>query len=148
MLTSRRAVLTLIAGGTLATGYLVLGPKPVSADKISVHEALDGVRSGQLHLVDIRRPDEWHETGIAEGANLIDLRESDFMTRLEHITGGNKSTPVALICARGVRSRKIASRLKAAGYTAILDVSEGMLGSSDGAGWIARGLPLTTYNGE
>ncbi|NJM82953.1 MAG: hypothetical protein HC844_11045 [Tabrizicola sp.] len=49
---------------------------------------------------------------------------------------------------RPVRSRKLAAALKDAGYTGIVDVGEGMLGSGSGAGWIARGLPVLPYDGN
>ena len=29
------------------------------------------------------------------------------------------------------------------GFSKVINIPEGMLGSSDGPGWIARGLPLT-----
>ena len=51
--------------------------------------------------------------------------------------------PVALICATGGRSAQLLAALKRAGYSGFIDVSEGMLGSRRGPGWIARGLPIT-----
>jgi hypothetical protein len=36
----------------------------------------------------------------------------------------------------------MAARMEAAGFTRILDVPEGMVGSAAGPGWIARGLPV------
>ncbi|MGB5871631.1 MAG: rhodanese-like domain-containing protein, partial [Albidovulum sp.] len=125
-----------------------LVPAPVSVDAITPQQALEGLRDGKLMLVDIRRPDEWRSTGIATGARLIDMRADDFFAQVEHATGGDKSMPIALICARGVRSYKTAARLKTAGYKVVLDVSEGMLGTGDGAGWIAAGLPMSPYTGE
>ena len=50
--------------------------------------------------------------------------------------------PIALICATGGRSGQLLRALKRAGYTGYIDVSEGMLGSPLGAGWIARGLAV------
>ena len=91
------------------------------------------------------RPDEWAETGIATGAVTLDMRETDFVEQLDHLVGGDRTAAIALICARGVRSRKLAARLTAAGFSAVLDVSEGMLGSAAGPGWVARGLPRSKY---
>ncbi len=51
--------------------------------------------------------------------------------------------PIALICATGGRSARLLAALKRAGYSGFIDVSEGMLGSRRGPGWIARGLPIT-----
>ena len=41
-----------------------------------------------------------------------------------------------------MRSKRMADRLRAAGFSGVLDVPEGMLGSDAGIGWIELGLPL------
>ena len=99
-----------------------------------------------MTLVDIRRPDEWALTGVGEGAVPITMLDRDFIEQVSAQVGGDHSKPVALICARGVRSRKMSVRLQQAGFTNIIDVPEGMLGSGPGAGWIKRGLPVVAYN--
>ena len=74
------------------------------------------------------------------------LRQScrdDFTDELLKITGGDTDAPVALICARGVRSRKMTTRLTQAGFTRIIDVPEGMLGSGAGPGWLRAKLPVS-----
>lgn len=100
------------------------------------------VEAGEILLVDIRRPDEWARTGIAQGAVPIDMRRPDFVDALLVQTDGRRDLPVALICARGVRSARMSAQLAAAGFTQILDVPEGMSGSGAGPGWVKRGLPL------
>ncbi|MFC6587110.1 rhodanese-like domain-containing protein [Sulfitobacter pacificus] len=100
------------------------------------------VEAGEILLVDIRRPDEWARSGIAQGAVPIDMRRPDFIDALLVQTAGRRDLPVALICARGVRSARMSAQLAAAGFTQILDVPEGMLGSGAGPGWVKRGLPL------
>lgn len=96
-------------------------------------------------MLDIRRPDEWALTGVATGAVALDMREADFIERLDQLVAGDRAAPIALICARGVRSRRLAAKLTSAGFSAVVDVSEGMLGSAAGPGWIARGLPISPY---
>jgi len=49
---------------------------------------------------------------------------------------------VALICAAGVRSSVARVLLEAEGFEHVLDIGEGMLGSGNGPGWLARGLPV------
>lgn len=98
--------------------------------------------AGEITLVDIRRPDEWARTGSGEGAVRIDLRRDDFVDVVRAAAGGNLGAPIALICARGVRSARTSNQLIDAGFTNIIDVPEGMLGSSAGPGWLARGLPV------
>lgn len=98
--------------------------------------------SGAITLVDIRRPGEWAATGIGEGAAPLDMRREDFLTALAGLVDGDRAAPIALICARGVRSARLASALDAAGFTSVSDVPEGMLGAPSGPGWVARGLPV------
>jgi rhodanese-related sulfurtransferase len=100
--------------------------------------------AAEIILIDIRRPDEWLATGTGRGAHLIDLRRPDFIETLSSLVNGDRTRPVALICAKGVRSARMANLLTRNDFTQVINVSEGMLGSSDGPGWIARGLPLAT----
>ena len=112
---------------------------------ISTDAALAGLANGRMIMLDIRRPDEWALTGVATGAVALDMREADFIERLDQLVAGDRAAPIALICARGVRSRRLAAKLTSAGFSAVVDVSEGMLGSAAGPGWIARGLPISPY---
>ncbi|PWJ13785.1 rhodanese-like domain-containing protein [Jannaschia seohaensis] len=142
----RRRFLLALGGGlvSLAAGTaMVLRRDRFAGDQIAPPELLEAVRAGDMILIDIRRPDEWAGTGIAEGAHPLDMRRDDFIPALEEITGGARDVPVALICARGVRSNRMSARLAEAGFTRIVDVPEGMLGSAAGPGWLARDLPVT-----
>ncbi len=51
-----------------------------------------------------------------------------------------------LICATGGRSGRVMRSLRQAGYSGFLDVSEGMLGSAAGPGWIAGGYPVVSVD--
>lgn len=93
-------------------------------------------------MIDIRRPDEWARTGVAEGAYPLDMRRDDFIEALAMLVDEQRDQPIALICARGVRSDRMSARLRQAGFDRIIDVPEGMLGSAAGPGWIARDLPV------
>jgi len=115
---------------------------PTNGGEISPKDAHALANSGDIFLIDIRRPDEWASTGSGEGAHRLDLRRTDFVAELAALVGDDKSAPVALICARGVRSFRTSVRLRKAGFTNIIDVPEGMLGSNAGPGWIKRKLPL------
>ena len=112
---------------------------------MSPGQAYAAAGAGEILLIDIRRPDEWARTGLGEGAIGIDMRREDFEDRLLAAVEGDKTRPVALICARGVRSRRLAGRLSAAGFTQVIDVPEGMLGSGAGPGWLRRNLPIIAY---
>ena len=53
----------------------------------------------------------------------------------------NPTKLVGLICATGGRSASLIQALRQAGYSGYADISEGMLGSGEGPGWIASNLP-------
>jgi rhodanese-related sulfurtransferase len=127
-------------GAVAAQWYNVLAEN--GAEALTPAQAHEAALAGALILVDIRRPDEWTRTGIGEGATPLDMRRSDFEDALLAASQGDPARPIALICARGVRSRRMSERLKAAGFTRIIDVPEGMLGSGAGPGWLGRGLPV------
>jgi rhodanese-related sulfurtransferase len=142
---TRRQILVVTAAaiGAAGVGYPLLNPA-YAGPSLDPAAALQQVEAGTLLLIDIRRPDEWQETGSGKGARRLDMRRTDFIDALTALAGGDRSRPNALICARGVRSARMAKLLTDNGFSQIIDVPEGMLGSSSGPGWIARGLPLVT----
>ncbi len=109
---------------------------------LSVTEAHEKARAGDIVLIDIRRPDEWAHTGIADSAVPIDMRVPDLGAQLDAALGGDRDTPVALICRSGVRSKYLSDIMAKAGFTQVYDVGGGMVGSSRGEGWLRRGLPV------
>ena len=141
---SRRSLIFLglaAAGGGLLAYPLISPTFPgATLDAATAHQR---AIAGELLLIDIRRPDEWAATGTAAGAHRLDLRRDDFLTALDQIAGADRSRPIALICARGIRSARLANQLAQRGFTRIINIPEGMLGSADGPGWINRGLPLS-----
>lgn len=115
---------------------------------ISAPAARTAAKAGDVIIVDVRSPREWRQTGIATGARTVTIHNRNgtkgFVAEMLKAVGGDKSTPVALICAAGVRSARALKILAAAGFTKIQNVSEGMLGRPDaGPGWLKRGLPIT-----
>jgi rhodanese-related sulfurtransferase len=141
----------LLIGGTAAvtTGGVAFASKwfnifaDVTAEGMLTAEiAYKRAETGEIYLLDIRRPDEWQRTGVAGPAIPLDMRRDDFEIVIQSIFDASGVRPVALICARGVRSDRMNARLASAGFADILDVPEGMLGSGAGIGYIERGLPL------
>jgi rhodanese-related sulfurtransferase len=132
----------LVTGGAFAAGRWFNIAAEVGKDALSTLDAHAQALAGTITLIDIRRPDEWARTGVPEGGVALDMRRDDFIEALLAEVSGAKDAPIALICARGVRSRGMSQRLKQAGFTQIIDVPEGMLGSGAGPGWIKRGLPV------
>lgn len=144
------ALIALSAGGFVAADGQNLFYTAITEDFpggiLSAPDAHAKAVAGEIILIDIRRPDEWDRTGSGEGAHRIDLRVDDFVALVQEAAGGDLNAPVALICARGVRSARTSNQLIDAGFTNIIDVPEGMLGSAAGPGWLERGLPLVKGN--
>lgn len=144
MMWSRRSViavsaLAVVGGGTVfGTSYLA---RAETASVLTPAEALGAAARGEILLVDVRRPDEWAATGIPQHGVGIDMRRSDFLGAVQ-AARGTAALPVAVICARGVRSSRVAKMFEAAGIGPIIDIPEGMLGSRAGPGWLERGLPV------
>lgn len=115
-------------------------PAVLSAPQVHQMQA-----KGRILLIDIRSPNEWRQTGVAPGALTITLHRRNFAHVLLAAMGGDKSRAIALICATGGRTALAQRLLKRLGFTAVVDVSEGMLGSPSGPGWIRRGLPVIAY---
>lgn len=113
--------------------------------RLAVAEAYQQAQSGDITLIDIRTPIEWKAVGVPVGSHQIDMRRKDFAEAVALATGGNRNAPIALICARGVRSARMTLALSQAGFSNIIDVPEGMLGSRDGPGWVAGNLPVARW---
>ena len=123
-------------------------PPPHDQPRLSAAQAFAAVRAGDLVLVDIRTPQEWRATGVPVGSHAIDMRRPDFADALLVALAGDRGAPVALICARGVRSARLTRALADAGFVNVADVAEGMLGSASGSGWIASNLPVVLGPGS
>ena len=111
-------------------------------DKISPERAFKEAASGELILIDIRRPEEWVQTGSGQGAHRLDMRRNDFVSVLDTLVQADRTKPIAIICARGMRSARVSTALRRIGFSNIIDVPEGMLGSNAGPGWLERALPV------
>ncbi|MFP5380982.1 MAG: rhodanese-like domain-containing protein [Gammaproteobacteria bacterium] len=109
-------------------------------------QALALAQDGKLVLIDIRRPEEWRQTGVASGALRINMAHprgaAGFVSQVEAELGGDRDKPIGLICRTGNRTTRMQQALREAGFTQVYNIREGMAGSSAGPGWIARGLPV------
>lgn len=139
MTTDRRTFLTALGGAALLPTVVA-----ARADTLSAQEALEGLNDGSLILVDIRRPEEWAQTGVAKGAWLLDMTHKDFGPRLLAVLERNAAHRVAIICRTGNRTGYLMNVLAENGISGVLDVTEGMVGGPNGKGWIALGLPLVS----
>jgi rhodanese-related sulfurtransferase len=119
---------------------------PAHAQEIGAPEAFEASRAGKIKLIDIRTPPEWKQTGVAQGATLINMIQpqgaTGFLNEVLAKVGGDRTAPIALICRTGNRTTQVQKFLKAQGFTQVYNISEGMAGSSAGPGWLARKLPV------
>lgn len=93
-------------------------------------------------LIDIRRADEWAETGVGEHAVKIDMEDPMFAAKLNSAMGNDRTRPVALICRTASRTRVVQQALVQSGYTRVINVEGGMIGNAVDKGWISKGLPV------
>ena len=108
-------------------------------------KALEMSQAGDLIIIDVRTPMEWARSGVAEGALTITPQGPAFMQELNDAVGGDMAKPIALICATGQRTAKIASFLREQGYSAVADISEGMMGNFTAQGWLRKKLPTVEF---
>lgn len=129
----------------LSTAFLLVPSMALATTREiwSALETAEALDKQAISLIDVRSREEWVETGVAKGAWPVSMHERGFERRLFAARDLSAEKPVALICATGGRSARLLAALKRAGYPGFVDVSEGMLGSRRGPGWIARGLPLS-----
>ena len=118
-----------------------------SADAASLYTNINNSELSKLleekvTLVDIRRPEEWKQTGIVPGSNMITLFTSrgginpDFVSQLQKVSSPGK--PVILICRTGNRTRAASTMLvKQLGYKNVYNVTHGI------TGWIAGKREVT-----
>lgn len=122
-------------------------PSPQPADVVAAPSAQDKAARGDAVLVDIRRPEEWHQTGMPVDAIGITLEDPAFVDKVAETLSGDLTKPLMLICRTGGRTLRALHLLRDRGFQSVTHVGEGMAGSAHGPGWIARGLPVRQYEG-
>lgn len=112
--------------------------------KLTARQALAAMEDGSLVLIDIRRPEEWQQTGVARGAWLLDMTHEQFGPRLMAVLDRNPNHEIAIICRTGNRTGHLMKVLAENKIDGVLDVAEGMAGGTRGPGWIPSGLPIVS----
>jgi len=132
-----------------AAAFMLLSIHACSRDSgltLTAPDAYAQAQAGKLTLIDIRRPDEWRQTGVAKGARQINMAhpqgDAGFVGQVAAELSGDKNAPIGLICRTGNRTTQMQRALTDAGFTQVYNIKEGMAGSGAGPGWIARGLPV------
>jgi rhodanese-related sulfurtransferase len=114
---------------------------------MEVREANARAKSGDIVLVDVRRPSEWRASGVPASGYAITMHQNTtgFVKQLLAATGGRRDRPLALICATGGRTTWLQPQLRKAGFTNLINVTEGMYGSRFGPGWLKKRLPVRKW---
>ncbi len=146
--TRRTMVLLGVAAlvGPLITNAAQALPPAGPGAEFSAPQAFAANEAGQVTLIDIRRPEEWRQTGVAKGALRINMLHpkgpEGFMHEVLQVVGNDRNAPIVLICRTGSRTAQVQRYLQSQGFTKVWHVSEGMAGSKAGPGWLRLGLPL------
>ena len=84
-----------------------------------------------IPIYDVRRPEEWYQTGVIEGSHLLTFVDANgriqanFLSRFT--ADVNRNDPVILICHTGSRTSTLARHLvEELGYTNVFNVDDGI----------------------
>ena len=107
------------------------------------NQGLERLMQQSVPVIDIRRPEEWRETGIVEGSlgmTFVDASGRVVPGFLETFgTAVSKDQPVVLICRTGNRTDVLARHLvERLGYSQVYNVREGIMG------WLGEGRPVSS----
>ena len=118
---------------------------PVFLGQATPGDLLKAQKNGAA-VIDIRRPEEWSQTGIIEGAETITAFETngcfngDFHEKLMALVSSPKK-PVLLYCQIGVRSQHLGTTLlEKLGFTEVSHLRDGIVG------WTKDGYKTIGYN--
>jgi len=133
-----RQLLHLCGVGLLLTVLSACSEPPytnVSNDELRI------MLHNDIPIYDVRRPQEWLQTGVVEGSKLLTFVDAsgrvkpDFLERF--IAENENDDPVILICRTGSRTRTLARYLvEELGYTQVYNVRSGI------TRWIASDNPV------
>jgi rhodanese-related sulfurtransferase len=121
---------------------------PAMLETVSVFEAHAEQKAGKAILIDVRRPDEWESTGVPAGAELLTMQDPAFLSRIEALSGGDKTRRILFTCRTGARSGNVQQALHDIGYTDVVNVRGGFVGNGIDLGWSQADLPVATYSGD
>lgn len=127
----------------LIIATMLAGTPPVRAEAVTVANPADVhalVEQG-AKVIDIRRADEWRDTGIIDGSILITAVDAEgrlvpgFAQALGDAVG--RDEPVVVICRSGNRSAAITRMMsESAGYSRVVDAGGGI------RAWLGAGYPV------
>ena len=126
----------MLVAVALGSGLMLLWPVLSGGVAAGVNptQAVQLINRDKAVVIDVCSPAEY-AAGHVAGARNVPLDE--LATRLPLVVK-NKATPLVLVCASGVRSRRAAAIAKKLGYERAVSLAGGL------AAWRAAGLPVQT----
>ena len=124
----------------IVTLFLAL---PAAAEVTNINNAeLEKLMAQGIPVIDIRRAEEWQQTGVIKGSHLMTFFDKKgnydvaaWLEKLAPIAG--KDQPFILICRTGNRTGVVSNFLdKKLGYTKVYNVKKGI------TDWIKNGKPV------
>lgn len=106
------------------------------------NEGLQRLLKQSVPVIDIRRPEEWRETGVVDGSRgitFVDANGRVMPNFLETFSANvSKDQPVVLICRTGNRTDVLARHLvERMGFSRVYNVRDGIVG------WLSEGRPVS-----
>ncbi len=105
------------------------------------NQQLQALLAQGVPMYDVRRADEWRQTGVVAGSRRLTFVDAsgklnpEFLPQFTQAVG--KNDPVILICRTGNRTDVLARYLaEKLGYTQVYNVREGIMG------WVHEGRPV------
>ena len=139
-----------VEGKAVATASTTAAPSTtIPSPQVGGYSNIDNNQLAQMMkdgvtLVDIRRKEEWQQTGIIKGAKTITFFDKygrinpNFVSEFKALVKPDQ--PVALICRTGNRTRAASQAIsQQLGYKKVYNVSHGMMS------WIAEKRPVVAY---
>ena len=117
---------------------------PVTLGEATPEALLQAQKDGVV-IIDIRREDEWRDTGIIEGAATVTAFQAsgrvdpDFLDSFRSLAP-SPDTPIMLYCRSGNRTSGLGNALiEQLGFTNVTHLSDGI------NGWLETGKPTVDY---
>ena len=129
----------ILAGSFMLPASFVFGQ---SVATLSPREAHEAAQAKRVLLIDIRRAEEWTDTGLPQGAIALDVDAPAFEVRIAGLRLDHPGKRIVLIDRTGAQAVAVAQKLAGRGWRDLAGVRGGMLGPG---GWLAEKLPVTAY---
>ncbi|MCI2400628.1 rhodanese-like domain-containing protein [Aliiroseovarius subalbicans] len=119
----------LLMGGAATLGLAGLRPALAEGQAgpryAHAFVTVEQMKAANALIVDIRRPEEWQQTGVIDGARLVTFKDpASFLSEVgPELTDGR---PLVLICRTGNRTQAAASALLGRIPNAIVSAEGGM----------------------